>query len=150
MEGWQNTFVLGFLGYSLLCLAFGIFHSRRKNYYGESFPFHPLGAYVWADAVVFGVFWTISAIVLYKLGNFNLFAAYYFVFSTVRYLGETIYWFNEQFASKKLENAKKKWPYRFFKDEHVVQFTYQTVAQCLTVVSVILAIYFTKMWLKSL
>lgn len=138
------------LAYSVLCLVSGLWHTRKGNYHGEAFPFHPLGAYVWADAVVFGLFWTVSTIVLYKIGDWNLFWAYYFVFSAVRYLGETIYWFNEQFAGKKLEDTKKKWPYRFFKDEKVVRFTYQTIAQCLTVVSVILAIYFAHRWVASL
>lgn len=136
--------------YSFLCFAIGVYHSKKRNYLGVCYLFYPLGAYVWADAVIFGLFFTLSSLVLYHLKNWNLFCAFYFVFQSVRTLGESIYWFNQQFSTVNRNPGKRQWPHLFFKDEYTTWFVYQIMWQCVCVVSTILAIYFSSLWIRSI
>ncbi|MDO8452636.1 MAG: hypothetical protein Q7S79_02695 [bacterium] len=149
METWQYKFVMGLLVYSLLCFFKGFVECRKKNYYGQSwiFLFFPLGAYVWADAVVLGLFWVFSTAVLLYLNNWWLFLTYYFVFLSIRHIGETIYWFNQQFSTIERNPGKERPLWRFFKDEHTVHFVYQVMWQCASVAPIVLAIYSAHRWI---
>lgn len=150
MELWQSQFVLAVIIYSIGCLLSGVYQCRKGNYTGVSYLFYPLGAYVWADAVVFGLFFAVSSTVIYYLQNWNLFLAFYFIFQAIRTFGESIYWFNQQFSSINRNSVQKQWPHFFFKDEYTVWFVYQIMWQCACAVSAILAIYFVHEWLKLL
>ncbi|MBI2590976.1 MAG: hypothetical protein HYW33_03860 [Candidatus Blackburnbacteria bacterium] len=150
MELWQGGVIWGVIMYSIGCFLAGVYQSKKKNYLGFSYLFYPLGAFVWADAVIFGLFFTISSLVIYFLKNWNLFWAFYFIFQTIRTFGESIYWFNQQFSTVNRNPGKTQWPYFFFKDEYTVWFVYQIMWQCACIVSTILAIYFSFKWLSGL
>jgi len=47
--------------------------------------------FVWGDAVIFGLFWTVALIVAWVLKDWYLFLLIVSVFWVVRSLGETIY-----------------------------------------------------------
>lgn len=147
MEVWQREIVSGFIVYALVCFVIGVYQSRKHNYTGVSYIFYPLGAYVWADCVIFGLFFTVSSLVIYQLKNWDLFLAFYFVFQSIRTFGESIYWFNQQFSTVNRNPGKTQWPYFFFKDEYTVWFVQQILWQCACAVSAILAIYFVHLWL---
>lgn len=150
MEPWQGKIVLGVITYAIVCFLVGTYQSKKHNYLGVSYLFYPLGAYVWADCVIFGLFFAVSFSTIYYLKNWSLFLAFYFVFQAIRTFGESIYWFNQQFSTVNRNPAKNQWPYFFFKDEYTVWFIYQIMWQCACAVSAILAIYFTYQWLHNL
>ena len=147
MQVWQQNFLLFFVGYSLLCFILGFYNSRKKNYLGVCHLFYPLGAYVWADAVIFGLFWAMITVVVYYLKNWYLFLTFYFVFQTIRTFGESIYWFNQQFSTVNRNPGERQWPHFFFRDEYTTWFVYQIMWQCVCAVCTIFAIYFSYMWL---
>ena len=148
----QIYITMGFLVYSLLCSIFGFLECQKKNYRGQrgALIFYPLGAYVWADAAVLGPFWVISTLALLYLNNWWLMWTYYFVFLSVRNLGETIYWFNQQFSTIERNPGKERFLWKYFQDEHTVHFVYQVLWQCATVSPVVMAIYSSYRWIGSL
>ena len=148
MQVWQQNFLLFFVGYSLLCFILGFYNSRKKNYLGVCHLFYPLGAYVWADAVIFGLFWAMITVVVYYLKNWYLFLTFYFVFQTIRTFGESIYWFNQQFSTIVRYSFKdNRWLMRIFNDDYTVWFVIQIIMQCVAVISLLFSIYFIKLWL---
>lgn len=152
MNSLQSSIVIGFFAYSLLCSTIGILECRKKNYRGQkgALIFYPLGAYVFADAAILGPFWVISTAVLLYFNNWWLFWTYYFVFLSIRNLGETTYWFNQQFSNIERNPGKERWLWKYFQDEHTVHFVYQVMWQCATVAPVVLAIYSAYRWVSGL
>ncbi|MBI4028958.1 MAG: hypothetical protein HY376_01205 [Candidatus Blackburnbacteria bacterium] len=148
MELWQREIILAVIVYSIGCFLAGVYYSRKKKYTENCYLFYPLGAFVWADVVIFGLFFGVSTAVILYLNNWNLFLVFYSIFWTIRSFGESVYWFNQQFSTVNRNPGKNQWPYFFFKDEYTVWFVYQIMWQCVCVVSTILAIYFTYQWLK--
>ena len=148
----QTYITMGFIAYSLLCFVKGFLECRKKNYRGQrgALIFYPLGAYVFADAVVLGPFWAVSAAILLYFNNWWLFWTYYFVFLSIRNLGETIYWFNQQFSTIERNPGKERPLWRYFQDEHTVHFIYQLLWQCASVFPMVLAIYSSYRWISSL
>ena len=106
----------------------------------------PWGAFVWGDAVVFGLFWFLISTASLLLKDWLLFWLVYSLFWVMRSLGETIYWLNQQFAVEKRDAPEKYWIYKIFKNESV-WFVMQISWQCATVVSLVAAIYLASLWL---
>lgn len=152
MEFWQQNFTIGLLVYSLLCFFKGVWECNRKNYVGErgALLFYPLGAYVWADAVVFGLFWSIVSASLLYVNNWWLLWTFFFVFHSIRTFGEAIYWFNQQFSTVNRNPGPERFPYKYFKDEYTTWFVYQILWQCVTVICVVMAIYSSYRWISGL
>jgi len=119
----------------------------KRNAYGETPFLFPLGIFVCGDAVVFGLFWTLSSLVSLFLKDWYLFLLTVSVFWAVRSFGETIYWFNQQFSTIIRNKPEKMFLYKIFQNDSV-WFAYQTMWQCLTILSIISSMYFSKLWLS--
>ena len=149
MESWQKIIIIiwGIISFALFVKGFKE-SKDKKNAYGLT-PFFPFGAFVWGDAVVFGFFWTAVFVVVLILNDWTLFLLIISVFWVVRSIGETIYWFNQQFSKINRNPPEKNWMFKYFHNDSV-WFIHQIGWQCVTVISIIFSIYLTHIWLKSL
>jgi len=144
MSLWQKGLILIFCLVNLLVFFKGFYESKfKRNAYGLTRPLVFLGIFVWGDAVVFGLFWFFSSIITLFLSDWYLFLLIISVFWLVRSLGETIYWFNQQFSTIKRNPPEKLPGYSFFHNDSL-WFVYQIVWQVVTVVSIIFSIYFSS------
>ncbi len=147
MELWQKIVLVVYALINLFVFAKGFYESRvKKNAYGITYLLFLLGIFVWGDAVVFGLFWFFSAITAFLLNDWYLFLLIVSVFWVVRSLGETIYWFNQQYSTVNRNPPEKLPGYSIFHNNSI-WFVYQIVVQCITVVSIIFSIYFASLWL---
>lgn len=121
---------------------------KRKNAFGETPFLYLLSMFVWGDAMIFGVFWGAAAIVSILLGDWILFWLIASLFIMVRSIGETIYWFNQQFSTITRMDPKKYWTNKIFHNDSV-WFIFQIMNQCLTVITIITSLYLAKMWLAT-
>lgn len=119
----------------------------RRNNLGITFALLPLGIFVWADGVVFGLFWFLVSLAVYLMNDWILFLLIFSVFWVVRSLGETIYYFNQQFSTIRRIPGKSLPGYKVFADEYTIWFVYQIMAQVITVISIITSVYLFKVWL---
>ncbi len=128
----------------------GFYESKvKKNAYGKTPLLAPIGAIVWADTAIFGLFWTVVSVVIIILNDWILFWLTFSIFFVVRSFGETIYWLNQQFSKVNRNPIQKFWVTKIFHDDSV-WFVYQIYWQCVTVVSLIASLYFGKLWLGNL
>ena len=128
--------------------------SKKGNSYGITWGLFPLGIFVWGDAVIFGIFWSIASFACLVLRDWLLFLLIFSVFWLVRSIGETIYWFNQQFSNTQRYPPEQLFGHKIFKgkviEEHdAIWFINQIVMQCITVATVITTIYLTHLWLNS-
>jgi hypothetical protein len=146
----QNILVALFLFYSLTATGFGMYHTFiKKNAYGITLLtrfFNLTGGFVWADLIVFGPFWFLTTLIILILQDWVLFLLLISVFWAVRSLGETIYWFNQQFSKVNRNPPGKFWLYKHIPNDSI-WFIFQIFWQCITVVSIIFTIYFAKIWM---
>lgn len=150
MNPWQQTFILLYALFNLFIFLKGLYESKyKKNAYGLTRPLLFIGVFVWGDAVVFGLFWLLSSVFALLLNDWYLFLLVVSIFWVVRSLGETIYWFNQQFSTIK-RNPIKNLPMNSVFHNDSVLFIHQIIWQCVTVSSIILSIYFSWLWLQSL
>lgn len=149
METWQKEIILIFGFLNFLVFLKGLHESRaKKNAYGLTRILTPLGIFVWGDAVVFGIFWILASVISYLLADWLLFLLIISIFWVIRSLGETIYWFNQQF-SKINRNPPEKLPGFNIFHNNSIWFIHQIGWQCWTIVSIILSIYLSYLWLAS-
>jgi len=149
MENWQRLSILVYALVNLGVFVKGYNECKyRKNSYGLTPLLNPLGVIAWGDAVVFGPFWILTSLVSYFLNDWFLFLLTISVFWVVRSVGETIYWFNQQFSTIN-RNPPKKLPFHSIFHNDSVWFIHQIIWQCITVVSIIFTIFLTKLWLES-
>jgi hypothetical protein len=149
MELWQKIVLLVYALINLLVFAKGFYECKvKKNACGLTRPLLFLGIFAWGDAVVFGLFWLFSSVTALLLNDWYLFLLIISVFWVVRSLGETIYWFNQQFSTVNRNPLEKlPWHSIFYNDS--VWFIHQIIWQCATVVSIIFSLYFGRLWLQS-
>lgn len=121
----------------------------KKNAFGLALILNPIGGFVWADGVIFGLFWTIASLVILSLDDWILFLLTYSIFWLVRSVGETIYWFNQQFSPIN-RNPVENLPYIKIFHNDSIWFVSQIFWQCITVVSIITTLYLAHIWLASL
>jgi len=147
MEPWQRIVIISYSVFSLFGAVLGYYQCKfKKNSLGGNFIFNLIGAFVWADNVVFGTFWFLGSLVILYFNNWNLFLFAQSLFWLVRSVGETIYWFNQQFSTINRNPAKNYWITKIFHDEYTVWFVHQIMWQCLTVVFIILSLYFGRLF----
>ncbi len=139
-----NIFLIGFFVYSVTSFLFGV--RRRRNPFGLSRFFLPLGSFVWIDTVVFGAFFSLISIICLLTQQFILFWLVFSVFWLIRSIGEQMYWFHEQFTTVHRNHPNSLWPYRWFKGQEV-WVVMQIFWQCVAVISLIASFYFLKVWL---
>jgi len=140
--------VLGLIaGYSFASLFFGL--RNRKNPFGISKIFSPLGSFVWADNAIFGMFFLLTSIFCLFFQEWILFWFLFSVFWAVRSLGEQVYWFLEQFAVTHRNKPSTLWPYAIFKGEETWVIM-QIFWQCVAVVAIISSVFFGYLWIQTL
>ncbi len=144
----QSMFVILFSFFNLFVFLWSLYQCNKyRNNLGITYIFLPLGIFVWADGVVFGLFWFFAGMISLYLSDWILFLLTFSVFWLVRSLGETIYYFNQQFSTVKRMPGKELPGYKIFNDEYTIWFVYQIVAQSITVISIITSVYLFKLWL---
>lgn len=146
---WQKVLITLFGSLSFILACKGFYECSRKNGYGETIPWLWTGILVWADAPIIGTFWVIVSLVSLLINSWILFFLLGSIFWTIRSIGDTIFWFNQQFSNIKRCPPEKLRGYKFFKDD-TVWFAYQLVWQCLTVFFIVASIYFARLWIISL
>lgn len=141
MTVWQTHLLQILIIISSYALIHGFVQtSLKKNPFGLTRHLTIIGAFVWGDALIFGFFWLfISSVCLY-LQNFKLILVTYSIFWIVRSIGETIYWLNQQFTTKKRDKPQDLFGHRLFPGESIY-FAYQIFWQCVTVVSILATLY---------
>lgn len=149
MQSWQQTTLIIFALINLLVFLKGFYECKyKKNSYGLTQFFAPLGIFAWGDAVIFGLFWVLAALVSLLLADWYLFLLIVSVFWVIRSLGETIYWFNQQFSSKVHDwNKPENLPLHSVFHNDSIWYIYQIIMQCISVVAIISTLYFAKLWL---
>lgn len=147
---WQLILVLLYTTYAVVGGFQGFRETvTKKNAYGLTPQYYPLGSFVWADILVFGPFWSLVSIVSLIRQDWLLFLLIISLFWLVRSVGETIYWFNQQFSSID-RNPIKNLPGIQYIHSDAIWFVYQIVAQCITVISVVTTLYLAHAWLQTL
>ncbi len=119
---------------------------KKKNPYGLTPQLLPMAIFAWADGTVISIFWIVAAGLSLITNNWWLFGLMFCLFWVVRSLGETIYWFCQQFSTIERNPPKTLKGYKFFKND-AIWFVYQVAWQCVTVLAIVGSLYFAKMWL---
>lgn len=146
----QSNFLFIFaLGCLLISLKGSYETWKKKNAFGSTPYLYLLSIFVWGDAMVIGIFWAGAALVSIILSDWILFWLIASLFILVRSIGETIYWFNQQFSTITRMDPKKYWTNKIFHNDSV-WFVFQIMNQCLTVVTIITSLYLARLWLASL
>lgn len=149
MEIWQKGAILVYTIGAFIGFVKGFIESKNnKNSLGLTYVFRIYGAFVWADIVVFGLFWTIAGIVSLLLNSGVLFLLIASLFWLVRSIGETIYWFLQQFSKINRNPPQNFVLYPIFHNDSV-WFVYQIFWQCMTVVFILTTLYLAKAWLQG-
>ena len=151
MDFWKQVFIIVYALINLVVFFKGSYESKyKKNAYGLTRYLFLLGIFAWGDAVIFGPFWAISSTTALILNDWYLFLLIISIYWVVRSLGETIYWFNQQFSSKVYEwNKPENLPLHSVFHNDSVWYIHQIIWQCITVVSIIASIYISSLWLQS-
>lgn len=150
MQNWQANFLIVFAIFNAFVFTKGFHESKnRKNAYGMTYLLFPLSIFVWGDAVVFGFFWAAASVVAIILNDWLLFLLVVSLFYLVRSIGETIYWFNQQFSPIVRCEPENYWTHKIFHNDSV-WFVFQTTHQCITVITIITSLYLAKLWLASI
>ena len=146
MESWQQLTVTLFGSLNAIFFVVGLAKSRNKKGMQIAYPLVPIGIFVWADAVPIALFWVVSSVISVVLGDWTLFLLLFSVFWLVRSVGETIYYFNQQFSTVVRQPGKDLPGYKLFNDEYIIWFVYQVVTQLVTVVSIVSSVYLFSLW----
>ena len=150
MANWQKMIIVIWGVSSFILFVKGLKESKdNKNAYGLTPSLFPWGIFVWGDAVVFGIFWFLTSLISIILKDWILFLLIICVFWVVRSLGETIYWFNQQYSNINRNQPEKYWFYKYFHNDSI-WFIHQIAWQCVSVISIIFTIYLSSLWLKSI
>lgn len=150
MIAWQEAIILIYS----VCALWGSYYSyiqcrQKRNAYGLTPQFYAYGAFVYGDMLVFGMFWSLVGIVTLFMQDWLLFLLVQSLFWVVRSVGETIYWFNEQFSTKTRNHPASLPGFHIFNDDSI-WYVYQIIAQLITVISLIATIILIPLWLQSI
>jgi len=128
--------------YSIAAILAGWHFAVRKNlsFYPSRY-FLLLGAFVWIDAVILGIFWLITALIFLIIEDWRLWMITVSSFWLIRSLGEIHYWLLQQFAAKPLDDPHKYWMSQYFRGK-AVWIYYQVTWQVMAVTSLVSLIYF--------
>ncbi len=142
--------------FNLFIFIKGFYQCKIKaNTYGITWALFPIGIFVWGDAVIFGLFWFGVSLASLILADWLLFLLIFSAFWLVRSLGETIYWFNQQFSNINRYPPEQLIGHKIFRGKIIeeydaIWFVNQIGMQCITVITIITTIYLTHLWLISL
>lgn len=150
MSQFQFIFLALLLVFVVAVFTRSLHQCRRCN---NSFGLTPglfiLGIFVWADAVIIAPFWMLTVGFSLLLQSWWLFLVFTGLFWVVRSLGETMYWFNQQFASVNRNPVENLLLSEWF-DDDAIWFVYQIFWQSVTVFSLVASIYSIFNWLQTL
>lgn len=148
MNIWQFSIVFFVAVYSLVGFVLGYRQTKiKRNPYGLSMWFNPISSFVWADALIFGAFFFLVSLFCLILQDFILFLLIFSVFWTVRSIGESFYWFHEQFATTHKNPEHTLWMYKWF-PRNSVWIANQIFNQCISVIGVISSVFLFRLWLS--
>ena len=148
MDTIQTLFVAGFGAFSFSGFYLGLKNCvKKKNPYGLTRKYNVIGSFVWADAVVFGAFWVIMSIISLVFSSWILFLITQSIFWLIRSIGETIYWFNQQFAMKNRNPAHTLFISKIFPGDSV-WVAMQIFWQCVAVLTSVSTLYLAKVFFK--
>lgn len=111
----------------------------------------PYGAFVWGDLLVFSSLWTIVPLILLKIKSSRFFWIAFFGFWLVRSLGETNYWFLQQFHPETIpwpQYFDKTWIFKNLTDPEFWVF-FQIRQQSVAVLSLLGLVYELVMAIKE-
>ncbi len=149
MTSFHHLFLLAFSIFNFLIFLKGFYESKYKNNaFGLTRPLVFIGVFVWADAVIFGLFWVMASLITYFLQDWYLFLLITSIFWVVRSLGEVIYWLNQQFSTLK-RNPIENLPWQSIFHNDSVWFVHQIIWQCVMAISLVFTIYLSHMWLQT-
>ncbi len=155
MNTWQTTLIITFGILNFLIFLWSLYQCKNKgNSYGITWGLFPIGIFVWGDGVIFGLFWAGVSVVNLILSDWILFLLLFSVFWLVRSIGETIFWFNQQFSATHRYPPKQLVGHKIFEGKLIeeydaIWFVNQISMQCITVVTIITTIYLTHLWLSG-
>ncbi len=151
MQPWQQTFIAIYGLYSFVGFLLAYYKCKYKKLTHTKVPSYWLnGSFVWSDQVVFGAFWALISIATILLQDWVLFLLVTSLFWAVRSWGEAVYWFNQQFSTVNRNPVKDYPTLKSIFHNDSFWWVFQIYWQCLLVVSIILSLYFGKLWLGSL
>lgn len=144
----QNLLLLFVFLYALIGLLYGVKH-RLKSYW-QSPPFFLLGAFIYGDILPLSIFWIAVSIICFALQDILLFYLILSLFWLVRSVGETIYWFHQQFTPRKWELEHfVRLPFYNIVKEDSIWIIYQVICQCITVITIITSVKLFVIWLAK-
>lgn len=143
---------IGTIAINLVGFYYGLTQSARfKNSLGQAYWLYPWGVFVWADAIVLSPFFVGVGVVALLANSYHLFMLLFCSYWLIRSLGETIYWFNQQFSTIIRVPGRMLPMYkRLVHDEYSCWFLVQIFMQCISVVSLIGTIYFATIWMQQI
>lgn len=145
----SQVFFLVFALFNALSFAQAFYQTKnKKNPFGLTPHLNWQGSFVWADAVVFSIFWFLSALIGLFHGT-TVFLLILSLFWTIRSLGETIYWFNQQFSTIE-RNPPESLAFHDIFHNDSIWFVYQIFWQCVNVFTILATIYFAHAWIQTL
>lgn len=147
---WQIYFLISFAIINFAIFLKSFYESKyRKNVFGLTKLLLPLGIFVWADGVTLGIFWQIVSLLSLLAHSWNLFLLLTSLYWTVRGIGETIYWLNQQFSTLN-RNPPSTLPWQNIFHNDSIWFIHQLIWQCITVFGLVGVIYFSNQWLMTI
>lgn len=148
MQVWQLFLLYLLLLINVYLLLKSKKECRKNNSFGLTYGLTIFGMFVWGDVLVLSLFWMLAVVISLFLQDWTLFLLIVSSFWLVRSLGETIYWFLQQFAVIKRDKPENLVGFKFVKNESI-WFIYQLMWQCITVGTLITTVYLFNIWLSS-
>lgn len=147
MQQYQQAIIILFAIINLLFFIKGSIETRRgKAYKMVPYVLMIFGIFVWGDAVILSFFLALASIFSLLIGDWILFLLVISAFWLVRSLGETVYYFNQQFSGIQRCPPKTLPGFRLYQNDSI-WFAYQIFVQCITIITLITTIYLAHLWL---
>ena len=140
--------LFGVLSFTSFIFALHKVKNKKGAYTRVPQPFLIFGSFVWADQVVFGLFWTCVSVICLFLNDYLLFALITSVFWLVRSFGESLYWFLQQFSQINRNPPENFRIHKIFHDNSV-WFVHQIYWQIITVTTIITTLALSVLWVKE-
>lgn len=146
---WQSVIITIYGFISLAGFVWGLRETKGKqNAFGSAGVFNLIGAFVWGDAIVFGLFWVFVSAATLFLKDWVLFLLFVSVFWTVRSFAEIQYWISEQFAQKHRNPPEEyRLLHKIFHNDSV-WFVFQIFWQCVIIIGIIVSLFLGRRWLR--
>jgi len=146
----HSAIILLYGSINFLVFIYGLYQTKKKaNVFGVVRWTMIFGIFVWGDAVVIGLFWTLVSLVTLILNDWYLFLLSLSLFWLIRSLGEVMYWIGQQYSTLE-RNPPHKQPFFSLFKYNSIWFINQIIWQCIAVVSIIFSIYFCVSWIQTI